>query len=261
MGSLISKLGNGIHKYYKHAFVGIFIGSYGGWKYDSFVEYFCKLNANAVEYSDFSKMMNLGSIKHVNITGDSIYWRHKNETFKTAVQPYASEYIMENADKWIKKDVTVSFQSNPLTLSSMINYVYMGYMVYSIYRQLKLLKGSSTVHNYSNSKYRFDDVAGIDEVKEEVQDIVSFLKEPEKYKKVSAKMPKGVLLAGAPGTGKTLLAKAIAGESDVPFLNASGSEFMEVYVGVGASRIRDLFEEAKKKQPCIIFIDEIDTIG
>ncbi|MCY7392551.1 MAG: AAA family ATPase, partial [Leptolyngbyaceae cyanobacterium CAN_BIN12] len=107
----------------------------------------------------------------------------------------------------------------------------------------------------------FDDVAGIEEAKEELQEVVTFLKKPEKFTAVGAKIPKGVLLIGPPGTGKTLLAKAIAGEAGVPFFSISGSEFVEMFVGVGASRVRDLFKKAKENAPCIIFIDEIDAVG
>ncbi|MER3478221.1 MAG: cell division protein FtsH, partial [Leptolyngbya sp. ERB_1_2] len=107
----------------------------------------------------------------------------------------------------------------------------------------------------------FDDVAGIEEAKEELQEVVTFLKKPERFTAVGAKIPKGVLLVGPPGTGKTLLAKAIAGEAGVPFFSISGSEFVEMFVGVGASRVRDLFKKAKENAPCIIFIDEIDAVG
>ncbi len=107
----------------------------------------------------------------------------------------------------------------------------------------------------------FDDVAGIDEAKEELQEVVTFLKQPERFTAVGAKIPKGVLLVGPPGTGKTLLAKAIAGEAGVPFFSISGSEFVEMFVGVGASRVRDLFKKAKENAPCLIFIDEIDAVG
>ena len=110
-------------------------------------------------------------------------------------------------------------------------------------------------------KITFADVAGIEEAKEEVQEIIDFLKSPQKFSKLGGKIPKGVLLVGAPGTGKTLLAKAIAGEAGVPFFSISGSDFVEMFVGVGASRVRDLFEQAKKSAPCIIFIDEIDAVG
>ena len=113
----------------------------------------------------------------------------------------------------------------------------------------------------SKVKTKFDDVAGIDEEKKELEEIVDFLKHSEKYIKLGAKIPKGVLLVGAPGTGKTLMAKAVAGEAGVPFFSISGSDFVEMFVGVGASRVRDLFDQAKKHQPCIIFIDEIDAVG
>ena len=103
----------------------------------------------------------------------------------------------------------------------------------------------------------FADVAGIEEAKQELKEVVDFLKEPEKFKKIGAKIPKGVLLLGEPGTGKTLLAKAVAGEAKVPFFSMSGSEFVEMFVGVGASRVRDLFGKARKNAPCIVFIDEI----
>jgi len=107
----------------------------------------------------------------------------------------------------------------------------------------------------------FDDVAGIEEAKEELQEVVTFLKQPERFTAVGARIPKGVLLVGPPGTGKTLLAKAIAGEAGVPFFSISGSEFVEMFVGVGASRVRDLFKKAKENAPCLIFIDEIDAVG
>jgi len=112
-----------------------------------------------------------------------------------------------------------------------------------------------------STKTMFSDVAGVDEAKQELQEIVQFLKTPEKYTKIGARIPKGVLLVGPPGTGKTLLAKAVAGEAGVPFFSISGSEFVELFVGVGSSRVRDLFEQAKKQSPCIIFIDELDAIG
>ena len=110
-------------------------------------------------------------------------------------------------------------------------------------------------------KVTFKDVAGVEEAKEELQEIIDFLKEPQKFQKLGGRIPKGVLLVGPPGTGKTLLARAIAGEANVPFFSISGSDFVEMFVGVGASRVRDLFEQGKKNAPCIIFIDEIDAVG
>src|SRR5262249_17804890 len=114
---------------------------------------------------------------------------------------------------------------------------------------------------YTHSDVTFKDVAGVDEAEAELVEVVDFLKHPEKYTKLGGRIPKGVLLVGPPGTGKTLLAKAVSGEAGVPFLYISGSEFMEMFVGVGAARVRDLFEQAKQRAPCIIFIDELDAIG
>ena len=123
--------------------------------------------------------------------------------------------------------------------------------------------GKSNARTYQNGKtgVSFADVAGVDEAKQELEEVVDFLKNGDKYRKIGAKIPKGILLVGSPGTGKTLLAKAVAGEAGVPFLSMSGSEFVELYVGVGASRVRDLFNRAKRQAPCIIFIDELDAIG
>jgi cell division protease FtsH len=128
-------------------------------------------------------------------------------------------------------------------------------------RIFNFTKSRARVYKDPPKKVTFNDVAGIDEVKEEVMEIVDFLKDPKKYIKIGARIPKGILLVGPPGTGKTLLAKAIAGEAGVPFLSMSGSEFVEMFVGVGASRVRDLFEQARKNAPCIVFIDEIDAVG
>ena len=121
--------------------------------------------------------------------------------------------------------------------------------------------GKTKAHVQSNLKVRFADVAGAEEEKEELQEVVEFLKTPKKFSDLGARIPRGVLLVGPPGTGKTLFAKAVAGEAGVPFFSVSGSDFVEMYVGVGASRVRDLFDMAKKNQPCIIFIDEIDAVG
>lgn len=122
-------------------------------------------------------------------------------------------------------------------------------------------KSKAKMNMDSKVKITFDDVAGIDESKEELEEVVDFLKNPERYQKLGARVPKGVLLVGSPGTGKTLLAKAVAGEAGVPFFTISGSDFVEMFVGVGASRVRDLFEQAKKHAPCIVFVDEIDAVG
>jgi cell division protease FtsH len=122
-------------------------------------------------------------------------------------------------------------------------------------------KSKARLISKDESHVTFEDVAGVDEAKEEVGELVDFLSDPSKFTKVGGKIPKGVLMVGPPGTGKTLLAKAVAGEADVPFFFISGSDFVEMFVGVGASRVRDMFEQAKKHAPCIIFIDEIDAVG
>jgi cell division protease FtsH len=128
-------------------------------------------------------------------------------------------------------------------------------------KALSFGKSRARLHSSQQKKVTFKDVAGVEEAKEELQEIIEFLREPQKFQKLGGRIPKGVLLIGAPGTGKTLLARAIAGEANVPFFSISGSDFVEMFVGVGASRVRDLFEQGKKNAPCIIFIDEIDAVG
>ena len=128
-------------------------------------------------------------------------------------------------------------------------------------KALSFGKSKAKLSSSAQKKVTFKDVAGVDEAKEELQEIIEFLKEPQKFQKLGGRIPKGVLLMGPPGTGKTLLARAVAGEANVPFFSISGSDFVEMFVGVGASRVRDLFEQGKKNAPCIIFIDEIDAVG
>jgi len=128
-------------------------------------------------------------------------------------------------------------------------------------KALSFGKSRARLLTAQQKKATFKDVAGIEEAKEELQEIIDFLKDPQKFQKLGGRIPKGVLLVGPPGTGKTLLARAIAGEANVPFFSISGSDFVEMFVGVGASRVRDMFEQAKKNAPCIIFIDEIDAVG
>ncbi len=177
-------------------------------------------------------------------------------------------------DQISKIDVTVKGQSDWSWISSsiwLLPLLFVGLMMFAFMRQGSSQPGSGNVFSFGKSKARrispdqptvhFSDVAGVDEAKEELQEVVEFLKSPEKFAAVGARIPKGVLLVGPPGTGKTLMARAVAGEASVPFFHISGSEFVELFVGVGASRVRDLFEEAKKAAPCIIFIDEIDAVG
>ena len=183
----------------------------------------------------------------------------------------ALEKALEEFDKRFP-DVVVSFNDRNSgsiwnILYPIIGIVLIGVMAFFLFRSMggqnkqAMNFGKSKANAQSNLKVRFTDVAGADEEKQELQEIVEFLKSPQKFTAVGARIPKGVLLVGPPGTGKTLFAKAVAGEANVPFFSISGSDFVEMFVGVGASRVRDLFDQAKKNMPCIIFIDEIDAVG
>ena len=181
----------------------------------------------------------------------------------------------EYAPELLKYDVKVEYEedeTNPFlttTLTILVPMVFLLVMFYLFMRQLQagggkamsFGKSRARLLNEAQNKVTFADVAGIDEAKDEVEEIIAFLKDPKKFQKLGGRIPKGVLMMGPPGTGKTLLARAIAGESGVPFFSISGSDFVEMFVGVGASRVRDLFEQGKKHAPCIIFIDEIDAVG
>ena len=192
--------------------------------------------------------------------------------YRVALVPGENESLMEDL---FRQQIEVKVRERRSPLSPLVmNILFFGGMMFLFYwffyrkmgsgdgvfgfgkSRAKLLDGKA-----EKAKVTFADVAGVDEAKEEVQEIVAFLKEPAAFRKLGGRIPKGVLLVGPPGTGKTLLAKAIAGEAQVPFFAISGSDFEEMFVGVGASRMRDMFAEAKKKAPCIIFIDEIDSIG
>ncbi len=157
--------------------------------------------------------------------------------------------------------LAVLFTWAPILLIAALWIFFMRQMQTGGNKALSFGKSKAKLLNTSGKKITFKDVAGIEEAKEELQEIVEFLKKPKKFQKLGGRIPKGVLLIGPPGTGKTLLARAIAGEADVPFFSISGSDFVEMFVGVGASRVRDLFEQGKKNAPCIIFIDEIDAVG
>lgn len=219
---------------------------------------------------DSSKMINTVSISGYQIIG---YYEEDGKaiySYKTVAYSFYSDGGM--AEEWAEGGVDVNF-SDPSSSSTWSNILYFAVMIGIAIVFIVLMRQSmnggtkgtsfakSKARVSSNIKVRFTDVAGADEEKNELAEIVGFLKAPKKYLDVGARTPKGVLLVGPPGTGKTLLAKAIAGEAGVPFFSASGSDFVEMFVGVGASRVRDLFDTAKKNAPCIIFIDEIDAVG
>lgn len=182
--------------------------------------------------------------------------------------------IIEKIDAAVAEGATISYDTNRPSdnwflslLPTLLIIIFGGVMVWVLYRMMAgsnrgaMGFGKSRAKAYASTKVKFDDIAGADEEKAELEEIVEFLKNPKKFTDLGARIPKGILLVGNPGTGKTLLARAVAGESNVPFISISGSDFVEMFVGVGASRVRDLFDQAKKNKPCIVFIDEIDAVG
>ena len=190
--------------------------------------------------------------------------------FDAAVQQYIQQQIDDGVEKNSQLRYTVTDPNATSWTDYIIPVLWIGLIVllgFIMFRQIARQNnqnidfGRSKARVVQNMKVRFSDVAGAEEEKEELQEIIDFLKDPKKFSDIGARIPKGVLLVGPPGTGKTLFAKAVAGEAGVPFFSMSGSDFVEMFVGVGASRVRDLFDQAKKNMPCIIFIDEIDAVG
>ncbi len=229
-------------------------------------------SGSAIAYSEFIQQVDAGQVKEVVKAGKEIKVTLKNDqvyrTFDVG-DPAMSDRLLKAGVRFTgQPEESPSFlqfllyQSIPILI-----FVGLGYLVF---RQMQKGAGSGAM-GFGKSRAKmltekqgrvtFEDVAGIDEAREELQEIVEFLKDPGKFSRLGGKIPKGALLIGAPGTGKTLLARAIAGEAGVPFFTISGSDFVEMFVGVGASRVRDMFEQAKKSAPCIVFIDEIDAVG
>ncbi len=231
-----------------------------------------KEEENTLAYTDLIKEISYGNIEKVELTTGSknakVNLRNEEEE-KTALIPDTEAFITliqekvaeGNEIELIQKPQSFIAQL-PSTLFSILPTLIMVALFIMIFKMQGLgEKGKVYDETERKIKVRFDDVAGLEEEKEELIEIVDFLKRPEKYTRMGARVPKGVLLYGKPGTGKTLIAKAIAGEADVPFISMSGSEFIEMFAGLGASRVRKLFEKARKLAPCIVFIDEIDAIG
>ncbi len=223
-----------------------------------------------ISFSEFIELVESGQISEVTIQGQNISGTYGSTTFKTYT-PDDPSLVKMLRDKGIRITAQPEDQS-PLWQSILISWFPMllliGVWIFFM-RQMQggggkamsFGKSRAKLLNADQKKVTFKDVAGIEEAKMELEEIINFLKEPKKFTRLGGKIPKGVLLVGAPGTGKTLLAKAIAGEAEVPFFSISGSDFVEMFVGVGASRVRDLFIQGKKNAPCLIFIDEIDAVG
>src|SRR5262244_1842214 len=222
-------------------------------------------------FSEFMAAVDRGDVREVVIQGNNIQGKYKNgESFRT-FEPDDPELVKSLRDKQVKIAVKPDGES-PWYMLLLLNWFPMllliGVWIFFM-RQMQVGGGKAMSFGKSRAKLltenqhrvTFSDVAGVDEAKDDLQEIIAFLKDPKKFTRLGGRIPKGCLLVGAPGTGKTLLARAIAGEAGVPFFSISGSDFVEMFVGVGASRVRDLFVQGKKNAPCIIFIDEIDAVG
>ena len=238
-------------------------------------------NSNTkLSYSDLIAKIDAGQVEKIELDagGASATVKLKNDNIEKKVNVPSVDNLMENLQDNMKSaSITVTEKSESAWGIFLAYLTPIGIIVIFFIFWFVLMSGANSQNGnktmtFGKSKARvlnptdknrvtFDDVAGVDEEKEELEEIVEFLKNPKKFTDMGARIPKGVLLVGQPGTGKTLLAKAVAGEAGVPFFIISGSDFVEMFVGVGASRVRDLFEEAKKKAPCIVFIDEIDAVG
>ncbi len=238
-----------------------------------------------VSFSQFMALVHSGQVTEVHIKDHEygfLQVQDGKNTQKETLGPIADQALIDDLEKkdpannrtpsdklqvYFEKEDSTPFWSS--TLVTLLPMLFIGIMFFLFMRQLQagggkamsFGKAKARMLSDSQNKVTFADVAGIDEAKDEVEEIIAFLKDPKKFQRLGGRIPKGVLLIGPPGTGKTLLARAIAGEAGVPFFSISGSDFVEMFVGVGASRVRDLFEQGKKHAPCIIFIDEIDAVG
>ncbi|MEO5741215.1 MAG: ATP-dependent zinc metalloprotease FtsH [Vicinamibacterales bacterium] len=241
----------------------------GVWNFSSRLQ----STSTPVPFSAFMTDVEGGKVEKVTITGQEIsgiYRTADKETFHT----YAPAQYEGLANQLIAKGILVTAKEPTQSPWAQLLYSWapilllIGFWIFFMRQMqsggnkaLSFGKSKAKLSSSSQKKVTFKDVAGVDEAKEELQEIIEFLKEPQKFQKLGGRIPKGVLLMGPPGTGKTLLARAVAGEANVPFFSISGSDFVEMFVGVGASRVRDLFEQGKKNAPCIVFIDEIDAVG
>ncbi|MCH8028909.1 MAG: ATP-dependent zinc metalloprotease FtsH [Candidatus Dadabacteria bacterium] len=230
---------------------------------------------DVIPYSKFLSIVEQESVKEIEFKGEQIKGMYASTTLQgpegfVTVGPAEEDLLKKLSEKNIvfsfsKKSensiIQILFNWAPLILLVVIMVIFMRQLQAGGTKAMSFGKSRARMLNDSQNKVSFSDVAGIEEAKEEVQEFVEFLKNPKKFTRLGGRIPKGILLVGPPGTGKTLLAKAIAGEAGVPFYIISGSDFVEMFVGVGASRVRDLFVQAKKQAPCIIFVDELDAVG
>ena len=229
------------------------------------------LQSREIPYSEFVRSVEAGDVSSVTLDGEQVRYRGKDGQEYVTIKPEDAEVTQTLISNGIpvaaKSQEESGFQAFIVSLLPIL--LLIGVWIYFMNRMQGGGKGGAMGFGKSKAKMltekhgrvTFDDVAGIDEAKEELEEIVEFLRNPQKFSRLGGKIPKGALLVGPPGTGKTLLARAIAGEAGVPFFTISGSDFVEMFVGVGASRVRDMFEQAKKNAPCIVFIDEIDAVG
>ena len=230
-----------------------------------------KNGAEVISYSTMMDQATAGRITKVTIRGESVFGKFNDNKFFSTTAPFDPQMVTELRKAGV--NITVKPQDRGILFSIMMNFlpILLLVSVWIFFMRQMQGGGKGGAMGFGKSKARlltersgkitFADVAGVDEAKEELEEIVEFLQDPSKFQRLGGKIPKGALLIGPPGTGKTLLARAIAGEAGVPFFTISGSDFVEMFVGVGASRVRDMFEQAKKNAPCIIFIDEIDAVG
>jgi len=230
-------------------------------------------NTSQISYTQFSDDVNQGLVKSVTLQGDQVAGELQSGVQFTSTVPAGDSQLNErmlahHVDIHVKPGDDGSFNLMSIFINWFPMLLLIGVWVFFL-RQMQAGGGKAMGFGKSRAKLlterqgrvTFEDVAGVDEAKEELKEIVDFLKDPQKFQRLGGRIPKGVLLVGPPGTGKTLLARSIAGEANVPFFTISGSDFVEMFVGVGASRVRDMFEQAKKNAPCIVFIDEIDAVG
>lgn len=243
-----------------------------------------KVASSTMTYGRFLDYLDMGWIKRVDlydnsrnaiVEASSPELGNRPQTIRVEIPAGASQLVVKLKEYNIDFDAHANEESNFVidTISNLlIPILFIGGLIFLFQNSenlpggmgqgpMNLGKSPARFQRRPDTGVMFNDIAGIDEAKSEFEEVVSFLKQPDKYTVVGAKIPKGILLVGPPGTGKTLLAKAIANEADVPFFNVAGSEFVEMFIGIGAARVRDLFKKASENAPCIVFIDEIDAVG